>query len=111
ERAAEDEEVGGYHAERAHGYLAELGSVDERGAALAALAAERLTSAGVRSFDRGDMPSAANLLSRAVALLPAQDPRRLELLQSLAVSLEEMGRFGDAEEVLERGIEGGGGIG
>jgi len=111
ERAVEYEEIVGYHAERAHRYLAELGPVDERGAALAALAAERLTSAGVRSFDRGDMPSASSLLARAVALLPDQDPRQLELLQSLAVSLEEMGRFEEADAVFERAMEGGRAIG
>jgi class 3 adenylate cyclase/tetratricopeptide (TPR) repeat protein len=107
ERAVEYEEIVGYHAERAYRYLTELGPVDERGAALAALAADRLASGGVRSLDRGDMPSAANLLSRAVALLPPDDPRRLELLQSLAISLSEMGRFEDADAVFEQVIEGG----
>jgi class 3 adenylate cyclase/tetratricopeptide (TPR) repeat protein len=107
ERATEYEEIVGYHAERAHGYLAELGPVDDRGAALAAQAAERLTSAGVRSFERGDMPSATNLLFRAVALLPEQDPRQLELLQPLAVALEAMGRFDEADAVFERAIEAG----
>jgi len=111
ERAAEYEEIVGYHAERAHGYLAELGPMDERGAALAALAAERLASAGLRSFYLGDMPSAANLLSRAVALLPDQDPRQLELLQSLAVALAYVGRFEEADAVFERAIEGGRAIG
>jgi tetratricopeptide (TPR) repeat protein len=111
ERAVEYEEIVGYHAERAHAYLAELGPVDERGAALAALAAERLASAGVRSFDRGDMPSAASLLSRAVALMPALDPRRLELMQSLAVSLANMGRLDDADAVFKQAIEGGRAIG
>jgi len=57
------------------------------------------------------MPSAANLLSRAVALLPAQDLRQLELLQSLAVALEVMGQFEDADGVFERAIEGGRAIG
>jgi predicted ATPase len=73
ERAVEYEEIVGYHAERAHRYLGELGPLDERAAALAALAAERLSAAGRRSFDRGDMPAAANLLSRAAALLPARE--------------------------------------
>jgi tetratricopeptide (TPR) repeat protein len=111
EGPAEYEEIVGYHAERAYQYLAELGPVDEHGVALAALAAERLTAAGVRSFDRGDMSSAANLLSRAVALLPDQDPRQLELLQSLAVSLADMGRFDEANAVFEQAIEGGRAIG
>src|SRR5437899_1881402 len=111
ERAMEYEEIVGYHAERAHRYLVELGPVDERGAALAALAAERLTSAGMRSFDRGDLPSAANLLSRAVAQLPAGGPQQLELLQSLGVSLADMGRFEDADAVFNQAIEGGRAIG
>jgi class 3 adenylate cyclase/tetratricopeptide (TPR) repeat protein len=111
ERVMEYEEIVGYHAERAHRYLAELGPVDERGAALAAIAAERLASAGVRSFDRGDIPSAANLLSRAVALLPAQEPRQLELLQPLAISLADMGRFDEADAVFQQAIDGGRAIG
>jgi len=111
ERAVEYEEIIGYHAERAHDYLAELGPVDERGAALAALAAERLMAAGLRSFDRGDLPSAANLLSRSVALLPAQDRRRLDLLQPLGISLEQTGRIEEAAMVFEQAIEGGKAIG
>src|SRR5439155_6390618 len=111
ERAVEYEEIVGYHAERAHRYLAELGPVDERGKALAALAAERLSATGVRSFDRGDIPSAANLLSRAVALLPAHDPRQLELLQPLGVSLADMGRFDEADAVFQQAIDGGRAIG
>jgi class 3 adenylate cyclase/tetratricopeptide (TPR) repeat protein len=111
DRSVEYEEIVGYHAERAHRYLADLGPEDERGAALAALAAERLSSAGLRSFDRGDMPSAVNLLSRAVALLPALDPRRLEVLQPLAVSLADMGRLEEADAVFAQAIDGGRAIG
>ncbi len=107
ERAGEYEEIVGYHAERAHAYLAELGPVDERGVALAAVAADRLSSAGLRSFDRGDMPSATNLLSRALALVPRGRPAELLLLQPLAVSLEVIGRFDEADEVFLRAIEAG----
>ncbi len=111
DRAAEYEEIVGYHAERAYRYLEDLGPLDERAGALAALAGDRLASAGRRSFDRGDMPSAANLLSRAVALFSEHDARALGLLQSLAVALETMGRFEEADETLQRAIEGGRAIG
>jgi predicted ATPase/class 3 adenylate cyclase len=105
DRAVEYEEIVGYHAERAHRYLSELGPADERAVALATLAAERLGSAGLRSFDRGDLPSAANLLARAVALLPNQDPSRLGLLQSLAVSLADTGRLEEALVVSDEAID------
>ncbi|MFN2590357.1 MAG: AAA family ATPase, partial [Actinomycetota bacterium] len=100
ERAAEYDEIVGYHAERAYRYLAELGPMDERGTGLAALAADHLASAGLRSFDRGDMPAAANLLARAAALLPSEDPRRLALLPRLAEALEETGRWSEADAIL-----------
>lgn len=109
--SAEYEEIVGYHAEQAHGYLVEVAPSDERTDGLAELAAERLSSAGSKSFFRGDMPSAVNLLSRAVALLPSRDPRRLELLQSLGVSLAELGRFEEADEVFHEAIVGGKSIG
>ena len=70
ERANEYEEILGYHLERAHRYLAELGPADERGRALAARAATRLGSSGRRSLARGDIPPAVSLLERAVSLLP-----------------------------------------
>jgi class 3 adenylate cyclase/tetratricopeptide (TPR) repeat protein len=111
ERAPEYEEIVGYHAEQAHRYLAELGPVDRRGQALGALAGERLGSAGLRAFDLGDLSAAANLLSRATALFPAQDRRRVELLQSLAVSLAHTGRLEEAQAVFDEAIQGGRALG
>jgi class 3 adenylate cyclase/tetratricopeptide (TPR) repeat protein len=111
ERVVEQEEIIGYHAERAYRYLEELGPVDERGTALAGQAARRLASAGLRSLDRGDMPAAANLVSRAVALLPAHDPQRLELLQPLGGALAEAGRLDEAEAVFDEAVEGGRAVG
>jgi class 3 adenylate cyclase/tetratricopeptide (TPR) repeat protein len=105
ERAVEYEEIVGYHAEQAHRYLAELGPLNEHGAALAALGGERLASAGTRSFDRGDMPSASNLLARAAALLPSGDAKRPGLLQSLAFALAETGRLDEAEATLAEALE------
>ena len=75
DRAVEYEEILGYHLEQAYTCLSELGPLDEHGRELGARAAARLFSAGRRSFARGDMPAAANLLRRAAALLPADEPR------------------------------------
>ncbi|HYY80806.1 MAG TPA: AAA family ATPase, partial [Actinomycetes bacterium] len=48
-RSREYEEILGYHLERAHRFLAELGPVDAHGVGLAAAAAERLAAAGRRA--------------------------------------------------------------
>ena len=63
-RETEYEEILGYHLEQAHGYLADLGPLDDHGRELGVRAATRLASAGRRAFQRGDMPAAANLLRR-----------------------------------------------
>jgi len=105
ERAVEFEEIVGYHAEQAYRYLAELGPPDEKGAALAVRAGERLASAGIRGFDRGDMSAASHLLGRAASLLPPLHPTRLALLQRLAVALEEVGPLERAEETLTDALE------
>jgi class 3 adenylate cyclase/tetratricopeptide (TPR) repeat protein len=91
--AGEYEEIIGYHLEQAHRALLELGSPDGHTAALAERAAEPLAAAGGRAWARGDMPAAVNLLSRAAALLPPHDGRRLQLLPELAFALMETGEF------------------
>ncbi|HEX2031305.1 MAG TPA: adenylate/guanylate cyclase domain-containing protein [Actinomycetota bacterium] len=100
----EYEEILGYHLEQAHRYLAELGRVDERGAALAREASEHLRRAGRRAFDRGDMPAATNLLQRATDLA-GSEPVRLPLLIDLAEALTEVGEFRRADEVLGQALE------
>src|SRR5206468_4045347 len=74
ERAIEYEEVLGYHFEQSYRYRAELASVDEGARAIAREAAERLGGAGRRAFMRSDAPAGLNLVSRAVKLLPPEDP-------------------------------------
>jgi class 3 adenylate cyclase len=78
-RVAEYDEILGYHLERAYRYERELrpSVVDE---ALARRAATRLGDAGVRAHARGDWSAAANLLERALELLPrdAQERERLD---------------------------------
>jgi class 3 adenylate cyclase/tetratricopeptide (TPR) repeat protein len=104
ERATEYEEILGYHLEQAHRYLSELGPLDDHGRALGADGAGRLASAGRRAFARGDVPAAANLLSRAVALLPEEETERLELLPDYGEALLQVGRFEEARDTLEGAI-------
>jgi class 3 adenylate cyclase len=70
---AEFDEVSGYHLEQAHRYRTELGMDDERTHELGRRAAARLATAGDRAFTRRDLLVAVNLLTRALALAPA-DP-------------------------------------
>jgi tetratricopeptide (TPR) repeat protein len=102
DRLGEVEEIVGYHLEQAHGLRSELGRADER---LAARAGERLSAAGRRALARSDIPAAANLLGRAVALLPAAAAERIELLPELGTALVLAGEFEQAEAVLAEAIE------
>jgi class 3 adenylate cyclase/tetratricopeptide (TPR) repeat protein len=105
EGATEYEEILGYHLEQAHRYLSELGPLDERGRAIGADAARRLSAAGHRAFARGDVPAAVNLLGRAVSVLPEDDLARLELLPEYGEALLQAGRFVDATSVLDEAIQ------
>ena len=105
DRAVEFEEILGYHLEQAYSNLKELGPLDDHGMELGGRAAKRLSSAGRRAFARGDMPAAANLLRRAVTVLPERDPARLELIPDLGEALLEVGEFPWAELFLEEAIE------
>ena len=104
EGATEYEEILGYHLEQAHRYLVELAPADLHARALGLDAARRLTSAGRRAFARGDVPAAANLLGRAVALLADADEARLELLPDYGEALLQLGRFEESQAVLEEAI-------
>jgi class 3 adenylate cyclase/tetratricopeptide (TPR) repeat protein len=105
DRLSEFEEILGYHLEQACRYRAELRPRDERSAELASRAAEHLAAAGRRAHGRGDLPAAAGLLSRATALLPKEDRRRLELLPTLAEALMQTGDFAGAESLLAEAVE------
>jgi DNA-binding SARP family transcriptional activator/tetratricopeptide (TPR) repeat protein len=104
ERATEHEEIVGYHLEQAYRYTAELGEVDEAASALARSAAERLGAAGRRAFARSDAPAALNLISRAVSLLPPEDPLRVDLIPSVRV-VQGMGDLTWADKVLTEAVE------
>jgi predicted ATPase len=102
DRSREYEEIIGYHLERAFYYRHELGALDETAQALAREAATRLASAGERTFMLSDMSATANLLKRAVSLLPTDDPRRSDLLLTLCAALIETCDFDEADRVVEQ---------
>ena len=97
-RGGEVGEVLGWHLERAHRFLTELGPADDHGRRVAAAAAAQLAAAGHTATGRGDLPAAANLLERAIALLPVTDRARLQLLTDLGevLVLERRDRPGRA---------------
>jgi class 3 adenylate cyclase/tetratricopeptide (TPR) repeat protein len=97
--AGEYDEIVGYHLERARSSLLELGPASDRAEELGRRAAVPLAAAGERAFARGDMPAAANLFSRATAVLPAAAPRQ-ELLPNLAFALMETGDFAGLQQVV-----------
>jgi DNA-binding SARP family transcriptional activator len=104
---AEYEEILGYHLERAFRYRAELGPVGDAERALARNAAERLAAAGRRAFVRSDAPAAVNLISRAVALLPPDDPARVDLVPTVRAAQGFGGELGWAVELLDEAIAAG----
>jgi predicted ATPase len=107
QRSGEKDELLGYHLEQAVRYRDELGTASERDRAQATRASELLESAGERALSRGDMPAAVDLLSRAIALRPENDDRRLALLPELGAALREAGELARADEVLSEAIEAG----
>lgn len=98
DQTSQYDEILGFHLERAHRYLVDLGSPSD---ALAERAAARLGAAGTRALDRGDMDGAGNLLERAVALLDDSDPQRIDLEVELGEAWLESGRLSETEELLE----------
>ena len=104
-RGPEFEEIVGYHLEQAYRSVEALGPVGEGGRTLAERAAEHLAASGLRADGRGDTDAAANLLERAAALLPSDDPRRLPLLIPLGRALRESGQMERADTVLAEAVE------
>ena len=100
-RAAEFEEIIGYHLEQSFGYQAELGPVDAHTRSLGERAAGHLGAAGSKAADHGDMPGAASLLQRAAALLDEDHPDRPRLLLGAGEALTDAGELADAHTALE----------
>jgi class 3 adenylate cyclase len=76
---SEHDETIGWHLERAHHHLQELGRFDEAGRALGERAARFLAAAGRRALSRDDLPLAAGLLGRALDRLDRENVARAEL--------------------------------
>ena len=106
DRAAEYEEIAGYHLEQAVRYRGELGRREEETAAVAQEAGRRLAAAGRRAAARADASAAASLLGRATGLLPQDAPERGELLVDLAEALHDIGELQRAREVLQQALDG-----
>jgi predicted ATPase len=94
------DELVGYHLEQAFRYVTQVARSDERGRDLAAAGGEYLGRAGIRAWKRADVPAAHNLLGRAVGLLPAGEPKRLELACELGLVLRMRGDLRQADAVL-----------
>ena len=100
DRALEYEEIRGYHLEQAFLIRTELVAIDDHVKLLGRRAAAHLSSAGRRALARGDLPAAANLLQRAAALLPHDDPVALRHMIDVGEALLELGDFSRADDVL-----------
>jgi predicted ATPase len=96
-RLAEFDELIGFHLAEAYRYRTELGSVSEQDRLLAKRAGERLSAAGRRAANRGNIQVSLRLLDRAVQLLPTGHQARLDASLDLADALTEAGEF-------ERGV-------
>jgi tetratricopeptide (TPR) repeat protein len=104
------EEIVGYHLEQAYRLSVDVageGSARELGGR----AAERLAGAGRKAFLRGDMPAAADLLTRAAELRSQDERGWLELAPDLGVALREIGELDRSETVLSAAIERAGAMG
>jgi class 3 adenylate cyclase/type II secretory pathway predicted ATPase ExeA len=104
DRAAEYEEISGYHLEQAYRYLGELGPITDHAREVGRDAARRLASAGRRAAARGDIPAAVTLLRRATTTLDQESPEQIALLPDLGEALTEHGDFAEASSVLDRAV-------
>jgi predicted ATPase/DNA-binding SARP family transcriptional activator len=105
DRSTEYEEIVGYHLEQAYRYRSELGEAGETVQGVAREAAERLGAAARRAFVRSDAPAAVNLTSRAVALLKADDPLRVDLVPNVRVVQGMVTSMEWADHVLTEAVE------
>ena len=104
DRIVEQQEIVGFHLERAHALLGELGPSDVRQEGLAARAASHLHQAGRRAFDRGDMPAAVGLLERAGSLMPLDDPARVDVLIDAGLAARDGGWRAHGTALLEEAV-------
>jgi class 3 adenylate cyclase/tetratricopeptide (TPR) repeat protein len=103
ERLSEVQAIVGYHLERAFRYREELGSSAGAKADVAGEAARHLGAAGRLALARADVPAAANLLGRALALLPVDDASRPQLTVDLADAVRELGELDRVARLVDEG--------
>jgi tetratricopeptide (TPR) repeat protein len=103
-RLAEQEEIVGFHLERAHHLRIELGPEDDRTRSLAERGGERLAGSAHRAAGRGDVAAGAELYERAVDLLPDDHPSVTETLLGLVGARFGMGETDGLRELVERAI-------
>jgi tetratricopeptide (TPR) repeat protein len=94
------DELIGYHLEHAHGYLSELGLIDEHAHHLATQAAHHLATAARHRTATGDPAAAEKLLRRALTLLPDQAAQRPRLLLDLGTALRRQEQLQPADTAL-----------
>ena len=101
----EEDQIVGYHLERAYRYRTELAAETERERTLADRAGRLLAGAGTRASARGDHHATINLLSRASSLLAADDPLRIAILPDLGVSMDAAGDADGSRAVLDEAVD------
>lgn len=99
-RIREYEEVLAFHLEQAATLRRQLGHDDFRTKALSKEAGALLASSGTRALAGGDLPAAASMLVRAIALLD-DEASTLGLKLDLAVAQTEMGDLAQATNELQ----------
>jgi DNA-binding SARP family transcriptional activator len=102
EPATQSAEILGYHLEQSVRYRNELRHAEAQSTALSHRAAVHLETAGCAAHDRGDALAAVNLLDRAAALLPSEDPALARIYTSLGTASTEAGQLDKARATLDR---------
>jgi DNA-binding SARP family transcriptional activator/tetratricopeptide (TPR) repeat protein len=102
EPATQRAEILGYHLEQSVRYRNELRPAEAHSSPLPRRAATHLEAAGRAAHDRGDTLAAVNLLIRAAALLPRQDPALARVYTSLGAALTEAGQLDKATATLDQ---------
>jgi class 3 adenylate cyclase/DNA-binding SARP family transcriptional activator len=100
----EGDALAGFHLEQAVRYREQLAAPPEATSALAARAGRLLASAARDAAGAGDVPGAVGLLTRAIALVPADDPERPSLLTELGAAQLKAGGFAEAAETLDAAV-------
>jgi hypothetical protein len=96
------DEIVGFHLERAAVLRRRLDPAGERAGELAVRAAGHLAVAGRRAADRGDEAACTSLLERAADLLPQEAPERSRLLLEIAEAYSWSGDYRPAADAHER---------